>query len=448
MSVRSFINVLEKYGLVRRVLNELSINYEIAKVVELLDKSKYTLIFKKLRSYDDYVGFANVVNTREKLYLALNVKSDEELYVKLLKAEEEIPKCKVELTNNVSFKALNDVDLTKLPIAKYYEYEPRSYLTSAVVIGLDLEENFLNMSIHRLSIIDKDKFVIRLVPRHLHNIYMKNRKLDKDTPIAIAWGLHPAILIAASSSPPYGYSELNMASILMNYSLKFYELSNGIYVPAEAEVVMEGYISKDLEFEEGPFVDILGMYDEVRRQPVVKVTKIYLNTEKPIHAHYLVPALSEHKVLMSIEKEAKIWKFVSNVVPKVKTVRLTSGSGSWLHAVIAIRKYTDGDAKNAILAAFTAHPSLKHVVVIDDDVDPDNLEEVEWAIATRFRGDEDLVIVKYVRGSTLDPSAIDQNTGLTVKIGIDATKPLSRDIKKFEKAKIPGRIDIEDLKIE
>ncbi|MCE4629615.1 MAG: UbiD family decarboxylase, partial [Desulfurococcales archaeon] len=103
-------------------------------------------------------------------------------------------------------------------------------------------------------------------------------------------------------------------------------------------------------------------------------------------------------------------------------------------AIISIEKNHDGDAKNAIMAAFAGHPSLKHVVVVDGDIDPDNYEMVEWAIATRFQADRDLVVIKNARGSTLDPSA---DNGFTAKMGIDATVPRKGD-PHFERAKWPG----------
>jgi len=123
-------------------------------------------------------------------------------------------------------------------------------------------------------------------------------------------------------------------------------------------------------------------------------------------------------------------------VPGVKAVNLTSGGCGWLHAVISIEKQTDGDAKNALLSAFAAHPSLKHAIVVDADIDVFNPEEVEWAIATRFQADEDLIVISKVRGSTLDPSA-DREKGLTAKMGIDATRPLDVPKENFEKAKVP-----------
>jgi UbiD family decarboxylase len=131
--------------------------------------------------------------------------------------------------------------------------------------------------------------------------------------------------------------------------------------------------------------------------------------------------------------QAAIRDAVSRVVARVHKVRLTPASGGWLHAIISIDKRHEGDAKNAMMAAFAAHPSLKQVIVVDSDIDPDNPSEVEWAIATRFQADEDLIIIRNVRGSTLDPSSRD---GLTAKMGIDATKPLNAGIE-YEKPKIP-----------
>ena len=103
---------------------------------------------------------------------------------------------------------------------------------------------------------------------------------------------------------------------------------------------------------------------------------------------------------------------------------------------MSIDKLVDGDAKNALVATFSGHPSLKHAVVVDTDIDVYNSEMVEWAIATRFQANEDLLVIPQARGSTLDPSA-DQETGLTTKVGVDATRPLTKPKEKFELATIP-----------
>jgi UbiD family decarboxylase len=158
----------------------------------------------------------------------------------------------------------------------------------------------------------------------------------------------------------------------------------------------------------------------------------------------LLPSGAEHKLLMGLPHEALIWESVSKMVPNVYAVNLTPGGCGWLHAVISIEKQVDGDGKNALLAAFAAHPSLKHVVVVDKDINVFDVSDVEWAIATRFQASEDLVVVENVRGSTLDSSA-NQETGLTSKMGIDATRPFLKPKEKFERARIPTSKHVETI---
>jgi len=185
---------------------------------------------------------------------------------------------------------------------------------------------------------------------------------------------------------------------------------------------------------EGPFVDVTGAYDVQRRQPIVTVVGA-LQREDYVY-HGLLPSGAEHRLLMGVPHEVLIWEAVSKVVPKVYAVNLSDGGCGWLHAVISVEKQLDGDGKNVLLAAFAAHPSLKHAVVVDGDVDVFDSSSVEWAIATRFQAGKDLMVVGNVRGSTLDSSA-DQETGSTTKVGVDATRPFAKPREKFERARIP-----------
>jgi UbiD family decarboxylase len=122
-------------------------------------------------------------------------------------------------------------------------------------------------------------------------------------------------------------------------------------------------------------------------------------------------------------------------------VFLTDGGSNWLTAVIQIKKRVEGESKNALLAAFAAHPSLKIAIVVDEDIDPTNSVEVEYAISTRCQADKDMIIIKNSKGSSLDPSS-DQINLLTTKLGIDATATLLKDKERFEIAKIPGEENI------
>lgn len=440
MSLEDYVNSLREMGLLKVVNSTLSMEFDIPLVIHKFSGSGPALLFNSIKGYPGFRAVGNIIDTRVKLLKALNVSSVEEAYIKLLDAEANPVEPKE--VNDFPLVKLNDVDLTKLPVPRFFEREPGPCLTSGVVLGLG---SYINASFHRLTVIDRDKFVIRLVPRHLYRIFNENKARGRDTPIAIVWGAHPAFLLASASSPPYGVSELAVANRLMGNGLRVFRLSNGVLVPTDAEIVMEGYILKDAEHDEGPCVDVLGTYDTIRKQPVVKVTAVYVKPN-PI-AHVLVAGDDENSILMGFEKEAKIWSAV-RAVADVKAVRLTGGGGGWLHAIISIRKTVEGEGKNAILAAFAAHPSLKHVIVVDDDINIDDPREVEWALATRFRADEDLVIISGVRGSSLDPAAIDQSIGLTTKMGIDATRPLSREAWRFERARIPTRINIDELRFE
>jgi 2,5-furandicarboxylate decarboxylase 1 len=189
-------------------------------------------------------------------------------------------------------------------------------------------------------------------------------------------------------------------------------------------------------------VDVTGTYDVKRKQPVVEVVGVIHREDYMYHG--LLPSGAEHRILMGLPHEILISEAVSKVLPKVYAVNLSRGGCGWLHAVISVEKQLDGDGKNALLAAFAAHPSLKHAVVVDSDIDVYDASEVEWAIATRFQGNEDLIIVNNARGSTLDSSA-DQETALTTKVGVDATRPFGKHKEKFEKAKIPTNKRIQTL---
>ena len=134
----------------------------------------------------------------------------------------------------------------------------------------------------------------------------------------------------------------------------------------------------------------------------------------------IMPASIEHFLMMGMPREPVIHRAVSLAVPEVHAVRLTEGGCCWLHGVVSITKQKEGDGKNAILAALGAHTSMKLVVVVDDDVDIHDNDALEWAIATRFQADRDLVVVQGARGSSLDPSADET----TAKMGIDATRPV------------------------
>jgi len=439
MSFRKFLEKIEKEGEVLHIKNELSTSFEIPFVMKSFDNQGPILLFEKVKNHETRV-VANVCGTRKRICAAIDVEQDG-LYRKLIDAWR-LPK-KPKVAGDGAVKEVSEKDLSKIPVLTHFERDAGPYITSAVVYAKSIDGNVENVSVHRLQVLDKKRLAIRLVPRHLFRLWQTAKENGRDLEVSISIGVHPAVMLAASSPVPFGVNEFEVANALMNNSLRLIECEHvNAYAPADAELVLEGKISAKEEVAEGPFVDITGTYDIQRRQPVVEVVNVMHRKDYVYQA--LLPSGAEHKLLMGLPHEVLIWEAISKVVPKVYAVNLSVGGSGWLHAIISIDKQLDGDGKNALLAAFAAHPSLKHAVVVDSDINVFDPYEVEWAIATRFQASEDVIIMNNVRGSTLDSSA-DQEAGLTSKMGLDATRPYTKPKEKFERAKIPVGKEIEEL---
>jgi UbiD family decarboxylase len=439
MSFRKFLEKIEKEGEVLHIKNELSTIFEIPFVMKSFDNQGPILLFEKVKNHETRV-VANVCGTRKRICAAIDVEQDG-LYRKLIDAWR-LPK-KPKVAGDGAVKEVSEKDLSKIPVLTHFERDAGPYITSAVVYAKSIDGNVENVSVHRLQVLDKKRLAIRLVPRHLFRLWQTAKENGRDLEVSISIGVHPAVMLAASSPVPFGVNEFEVANALMNNSLRLIECEHvNAYAPADAELVLEGKISAKEEVAEGPFVDITGTYDIQRRQPVVEVVNVMHRKDYVYQA--LLPSGAEHKLLMGLPHEVLIWEAISKVVPKVYAVNLSVGGSGWLHAIISIEKQLDGDGKNALLAAFAAHPSLKHAVVVDSDINVFDPYEVEWAIATRFQASEDVIIMNNARGSTLDSSA-DQETGLTSKMGLDATRPYTKPKEKFERAKIPVDKEIEEL---
>ncbi|ASJ14325.1 UbiD family decarboxylase [Thermococcus radiotolerans] len=382
------------------------------------------------RNVDGWTVAGNIWSTRERIAGYLGTEKEKLLHFIADAMENPEP---YRTVDGAPFMANSTADfsLRELPIPKYYPKDGGQYFTSAMVIAKD-ENGFVNTSFHRMMVIDEKRAAIRLVPRHLYAMWKEKAEAGEELDVRIVVGNPVHLLIAGATSVAYGVSELEIASAMSRRAFgKPLEVFNlrGIPVPVETEFVFEAKILPELT-DEGPFVDITGTYDYVRKQPVVVFERMH-HVDEPVF-HALLPGGYEHYMLMGLPKEPQIYASVKRVVPKVHGVRLTEGGAMWLHAVVSITKQHDGDGKNAILAAFAGHPSLKHVVVVDEDVNIYDDREVEWAIATRFQADRDLVVISNARGSSLDPSA---EKSLTAKWGIDATKPLDRK-EEFERARL------------
>ena len=317
-----------------------------------------------------------------------------------------------------------EADLTKLPILKHFKTDAGPYMTSCVYIA-ESKEYGRNLSYHRTLVYGKDKATVRITHRDLWKYY---EEADKNLDVAICLGLDPAMLIAAGTSVDINIDETGIAGGLLEKPVELVKMDNGIHVPKDAEIVILAKITPE-EADEGPFVDLTGTVDLVRKQPVIKIEKIYTQ-ENPIY-HALIPSKDEHCFLMGFPKEPVIMNEVSKVA-KVKDACLTSGGINWLHCAVSI---DEGDPKEVIEAVFKAHKSVKHVFVYDSDIDIYNPKNREWALATRFQASKDLHQYPEQKGSSIDPSSEPiEDRHLTTKVGFDCTIPKDKDKNEFLKA--------------
>jgi UbiD family decarboxylase len=415
-----------------------SVEYEVAAALKSFDTNK-ALIFEKVKEYDSRV-LGGVCSTRSKILKGLKLKP-ENFYKKLQDAVKKPIPCMV-VDGPVKEVVLDNPNLSDFPILTHFEGDPGPYITSGIVYAKSPDESVENVSFHRLLILDKKRMGIRLVPRNLYRIKQMAQEAGvKSLDVSISIGLHPTVLVAATAPAPFGVSEFDIANALMDSDFKLTECEHvKALAPADAELVLEGKLRFDDEVLEGPFVDLSGTYDIERRQPVVELVGA-MHREDYIY-QALLPSGSEHRLLMGMPREIRIWEYVSNVVPTVRGVNMTLGGMGWLHCVVSFEKFREGDPKNVLMAIFAAHPSLKHAIVVDSDINPYDMEQVEWAVATRFRGDEDLLIIPKVRVSSLDPVS-DQEKELGCKVGVDATKPMGR--KGFTKPSIPISSEIKNI---
>jgi UbiD family decarboxylase len=330
---------------------------------------------------------------------------------------------------------VEDVNLFDLPILLHLPQDGGHYIASNVVIINDPELG-RNMCYHRLLRLDKKRFAARIVENR--GTYNALQKTEGDLPVAICIGVSLGTHLAASMSPPPGIDELAVANALSPTPLVKC-LTNDLHVPADAEIILEGRITRNL-FGEGPFMDLTGTMDITRMQPIIEID-LMTHRRDPIF-HALLPGGLEHKLLMGMPKEPTIYAAVNEVARCTGAV-ITPGGASWLHAVVQIDKRSPDDGRLAIESAFRGHGSLKHVWIVDTDVDIYDPAQVEWAVATRFQADRDLYVYANQPGSSLDPSGVHVpgRKSLTAKMGLDCTIPWGADRSAFERGEY-GRVEL------
>ena len=339
-----------------------------------------------------------------------------------------------------------------LPIPTHSEHDNGPYITAGLVIARNPVTGVQNVSINRIQVHGRDRMAILMLPRHLLAFYQAAEANDQPLDVAVVIGADPLTLLASQAITPIDHDELEIAGALHGAPLPVVKcLTSEVRVPANAEIVIEGKLLPKLREPEGPFGEFPKYYSAQENREVIVVEAV-THRRNPIY-HTIVPAEMEHLLLGSIPREATMLAHLQRSFPGVLDVHLSVGGVGRYHLYVKFRKLREGEPRNVILGAFGAHYDIKQVTVVDEDVDVHDPQQVEWAVATRFQADRDLIVISGAQGSVLDPSttvgqapgvvAPPHLQGISAKMGLDATKPVAYDGHVFTKVRIPGETQID-----
>jgi 2,5-furandicarboxylate decarboxylase 1 len=431
MSFRNYLQELKEQSQLNQVAEPISKIYEISGVLKKLEP--HPVLFEKVCESQFRVA-GNLFCAKASFANYFGIRSQDIITLLLNAIDHPQPPSQFDRDAHGGKVApcqeivISNPDLDNLPILYHCENDGGNYISSGVFLTRHPIHG-QNADFHRAMQFSKNEMAIRVVKgRHFDKFLQDQKALD----VAVCIGLPPNILAAAATSVAIGVDELGIANTLEPFTVVRAKTVD-ILVPSDAEFVLEGTVYLERRHSEGPFIDLTETQDIVRIEPVLVVKAITHRRDAIWHA--LLPGGLEHKLLMGMPREPTIFQSVNRVV-KCLDVHINPGGCSWLHAIVKIDKTQEEDGKKAIQAAFAGHRSCKHVYIVDKDIDIYNPLEIEWAMATRFQGDQDLIVMERAPGSSLDPSS-EPGTHNTCRVGFDLTRPLEAKGKKYEKAPFP-----------
>src|SRR5918994_432417 len=425
--LRSFIAELEASSPeeVARVTKQISPRYEMSAVLTHLERRKrFPLLIFENPDKGQAPVVINAQASRWLMSVALQCKPEE--LARAFSERQSKPLAPVEMINapvHEIVKTGDEIDLNEVPVLTHYDVNAAPYITAGIVVAADLDTGVRNTSYNRLMMAGKRELrIFMAVGRHLWTLHNKLERRNEPLPIAIVIGVHPLFSLGAQALTPADEDEYAVIGGMMGEPLRLAQAKTvPILVPADAEMIIEGKILPHVRGVEGPFGEFTGHAVSQDERQVIEVTAVTHRKDyifQDIHAGY-----TEHKLMGAVPREAALLKAVRQTVPTVKNVCMPVSGNCRFHAYVSIAKRTPGQAKNAICAAFAADMLLKHVIVVDDDIDVFDEEQVLWAVSNRFQADHGLIVIPNAQGSELDPSAGPR--GINAKMGLDATKPLT-----------------------
>jgi 2,5-furandicarboxylate decarboxylase 1 len=327
-----------------------------------------------------------------------------------------------------------EADFRKLPIHLQHGMDGGPYLSATMDFARDPENGWTNIGCRRMMLRGPRAAGIDLIaPSDLKAIYLKTVAKGDKLPVAYVIGGHPLNFLAGMA-PARPMDELHVLGAIRGEAVPIVKCRTiDVYVPADAEIVLEGYLDARGHAEpEGPYGEYCGYYGVLKKNPVFHLTAITHRKDAlfqtvTIGGKSLAHTDTAH--LNASRVETAIWNVLEQAIREPKAVYCLAASGGLAHVRVAMRQRNPGEGRNAIAAMFASIADVKHVQVFDNDIDIYSDDQVDWAIATRFQADRDLMVGEGYRAVPVDPSL--QGSRIGAKLGFDCTKPFGK-VDAFE----------------
>jgi 2,5-furandicarboxylate decarboxylase 1 len=425
--LRGYLEALAEHGSeeLNYVDRKVDPKFELAAVLAKLEfENRYPAVLFRHVGDSRIPALSNLFATRKRLALGLQC---EEKDLNKVYRERENNRIEPRLVSKGPVKEIihkrDEVDLTKLPVVTHNEKDAGPYITAGAMVMKDPETGLRNVGIYRHMVYGPMEMGVHFAETsHSNLIYEKYRKRAQPMEIAITVGMDPAFYLGVLSFVPFGVDEYTVVGGLMQSPLDLVRCETvDLEVPSMAEMVIEGTIDPQELRLEGPFGEFTTLYGKPLMNPVIRVSAITMRKD-PIYLDIFSGHIDQ-QLVGGTPRLGSIYKAVQMACPTVKEVYMPPSGCCRLTCYISIEKRHEGEAKNAICAAFAADPFIKYVVVVDTDVDLFHDSNIWRAIATRVSVEEDVFYIKDAKGHPLDPTA--KKDFLVGKVGVDATKPLA-----------------------
>jgi len=403
---------------------------DLVDIAERLDGNPKAVLFRAAGPEKaELVG--NVMGSRKRLAMALD--TDEhgllgELNKRLSKPIAPVEVAAADAPVQEVVKTGDDADLCALPAHLQHGHDGAPYISASIDFA-KFANGHTNIGCRRIMLRGPHVAGIDLIaPSDLRAIYMEYVARKEPLPVAYVVGTHPADYMGAMFAIP-GIDELDVVGAVRGAPVPLVKcVTNDVRVPADAEYVLEGFLDPRGHTEpEGPYGEYVGYYGVVKRNPLFRLTAIThrkdaLFQTATIGGRYL--GYTDTAQLTAVKTETAVWSSLKFAIREPIAVCATPTSGGMYNVRVSMKQRYPGEPRNALAAVFGSMGEAKHVFIYDDDIDVFSDEQCDWAFATRFQGDKDMLTGTGFRTVPLDPSLGGSRTG--AKVGFDCTIPFGK----------------------